>query len=589
MSRRRSLRMLPLVAVLAMIVALFSVLSAPVSAATVSVCATGCDYTSIQAAVSGETYPVTVNVYPGTYNESVDLYKASGGNVTLKAVNSAGTPTPGAATVNGTSNPAFHTSSEHSGNITITGFLANSDGDHAITLDVNSDIVIRDVTASDNGEDGIHITGAGGNVTIQDCTANSNDSDGIWVDFTYGNLIISDCTTNGNEDRNIEGKHVGGNVSISGCTGNSSRDDEGIDVYCVAGNVTIEGSTANANEWGGISVSDTGSYCEYFDAALGADGSEEAELEDHEHVASVQQPVNPSANGGNVTIKNCTANENNEAEEYGDGISVSLASGDVTMSNCTTKRNGFDGIRLTQIDGAVQVTSCISRDNVNDGIELSYLEEADFILVNGSVICGNGADGLEWDTRGLPGEAGVEATSADATGNWWGCAGGPDAAGCDTVEDWYTDSVDYSPWIKSISAGASVDPVTAGQPTVVSFQFSGGPPAVYLGQGPGDLRGSGPFTVSTDNGSINGNGATVEEFINEASGTLSVTLVPSEQGTATLTVVGPCGLEEQLVLGVLAAEEEEEFVPEAGTVALLASGLAGLAGYTGLRLRRKKQ
>jgi len=40
---------------------------------------------------------------------------------------------------------------------------------------------------------------------------------------------------------------------------------------------------------------------------------------------------------------------------------------------------------------------------------------------------------------------------------------------------------------------------------------------------------------------------------------------------------------------VLAAEEEEEFVPEAGTVALLASGLAGLAGYTGLRLRRKKQ
>jgi hypothetical protein len=32
---------------------------------------------------------------------------------------------------------------------------------------------------------------------------------------------------------------------------------------------------------------------------------------------------------------------------------------------------------------------------------------------------------------------------------------------------------------------------------------------------------------------------------------------------------------------------EEEFVPEVGTIALLGSGIAGLAGYTGLRLRRR--
>jgi len=146
--------------------------------------------------------------------------------------------------------------------------------------------------------------------------------------------------------------------------------------------------------------------------------------------------------------------------------------------------------------------------------------------------------------------------------------------------------VGFTPWISKISASATVDPATVGQPTVVSFQFSGGPPAVYLGQGPGDLRGPAPFTVTTNNGTLNGNGATVQEFINAANGTLEVTLVPAREGTATVAVTEPCGLGEvegaRAVLGVGA-----EFVPEPGTVLLLGSGLMGLAGYAGLRLRKR--
>ena len=61
--------------------------------------------------------------------------------------------------------------------------------------------------------------------------------------------------------------------------------------------------------------------------------------------------------------------------------------------------------------------------------------------------------------------------------------------------------------------------------------------------------------------------------------------VPEREGTATVTVTGPCGLGElegaTAVLGVLA----EEFVPE--PVLLLGSGLMGLAGYASLRLRKK--
>jgi hypothetical protein len=199
-------------------------------------------------------------------------------------------------------------------------------------------------------------------------------------------------------------------------------------------------------------------------------------------------------------------------------------------------------------------------------------------LVNGNIICGNECGVyLSGGNTFLGNGAGM-----NFEGNWWGCPGGPEAAGCDPICQYDSIPVDFTPWIKSISGSATVDPVVAGQPTAVSFQFSGGPPAVYLGKGPGDRRGPGPFTVSTDNGTLDGQGASIGAFVNQPDGVLKVTLVPHRAGTARVTVQGPCGLTETRVLAV-----ESEFVPEPGSVVLLASGLMGLAGYAGLRLRRK--
>ena len=181
-----------------------------VSAATV--CPSGCDYTSIQAAIEAADAGDTIEVHSGTYCENVDVDKP----LFLRGVDTGGgKPVVDAG---GSSSSAITLSADW---ITLAGFGVINSGDSGVQINANHNNITGNIAS--NNEAGI-----------------------ILSDYSNNNIIASN-TLSGNED----GIALGYFCDYNSVTGNTicNNNDGGI-VLAFTSNNTITHNTVCNNEDG---------------------------------------------------------------------------------------------------------------------------------------------------------------------------------------------------------------------------------------------------------------------------------------------------------------------------------------------------
>ena len=259
-------------------------------------------------------------------------------------------------------------------------------------------------------------------------------------------------------------------------------------------------------------------------------------------------------NAGDFLI-DATLTNNTATGNSGDGLHLNAGDDNTgaTITNNTVVGSGDEGIYANAGDNLqdIEVRGNLVTGSVEFGVFLiDWTGTATSRHVNGNIICSNSGGGLDLANN----------LTEDAEGNWWGDWSGPThpnnpGGSGDLVEDGAnggSGTIDYDPWIDTIVISGG--PATEGVPSDLTFQFSGGSGTVFLGQGPGDLNGAGrlhlaPRTTACSTSS-QGTGATVHEFINQPNGTLKVTLTPDDESDATVTITGPCWLEESVIVAV---------------------------------------
>jgi nitrous oxidase accessory protein NosD len=445
--KRRALLLLGLVA-------LVGALAAPVAgtAATLSVCPSGCPYSTIQAAVNAAAAGDRVAVGGGTYVENVVIDRPltlqgagepdgdDGRPVIVPAVSSPN-PCAGSSLCGGAASNIILVQAD---DVTIRGLVLDGDNP-SLTSGITRDGADLDAR---NGIITNHALGTFQNLTVSRVTVRNIYLRGIYASsggtFEFRKNRVS----------NVQGE--AGSIAIFNFGGSG----------VIADNRVSDASDAIASNWSGgvrfldneVTRSGTGVHT---DNAGGSGG-----------------PATPDLIAGN-TVKHCQTDgygifvfvpyvapvvRNNEVR----GCSVGLAAfGQGAVVTTQFVGNTVNGASASSSDpssslgvivstdilgfGSTDVSASFRRNAIQHFGTGVYVEQqcelfAAFFPTDcpaGSptqataVLHDNVINGNDTGASGLPG------TSVDAEDNWWGCRKGPNQPGCDTA----TGTVDFTPWL----------------------------------------------------------------------------------------------------------------------------------------------
>lgn len=254
---------------LAVMLALATIALARTSTAqanTLTVCASGCNYTTIAAALGAAVSGDTISILDALHKENgIQIGATAAQNVTIQGQGATATVVDG-----GGVGPIF---SVDSGTVTIQNLTVQNGSDTADgggivnwgTLTLSNCLVTNNSTTS--GSNGGGLANLGGVVTIDNCTFSSNTAasfGGGIANTSSGTLQITSSTLSANHANSGDG---GGLVNLSGTvtilnstiSGNGAAIGAGIENFAALtiGSSTVASNTATS-AGGGIDTSSTG-------------------------------------------------------------------------------------------------------------------------------------------------------------------------------------------------------------------------------------------------------------------------------------------------------------------------------------------
>lgn len=212
------------------------------SAATISVCPSGCDYTTIQGAVDNAFGFDTINVVAGTYNENVIITTS---DLTLQGAGI------GQSIVNSLDgiNSAFVVNNANS--VVIDGFTvsnANMGNNAGIRFFQSLNSHVRNSEVKNNYM-GIHLEGSYYNV-IMNCQVNNNQNHGVYLSSnSYQNNLLNNIVSD-NLESGIRIDSSNSNVIM---WNNITNNKNGMEILDTIGGL-ISFNTMNMNQEHGMSL-----------------------------------------------------------------------------------------------------------------------------------------------------------------------------------------------------------------------------------------------------------------------------------------------------------------------------------------------